>query len=592
MPLTELEQIKQNLNIVDIIGKYVELKKSGKNYKGLCPFHNEKSPSFMVSTELQIYKCFGCQAGGDIFSFIKTIENIEFPAAVTQLAQLAGVKLQQRAFDPNYKEKKELLELTALASEFFHHILVKHPLGKKGLAYLTERRKLSLDTITKYKLGVAPNTWDMLVRFLTKKGFGPEAIFKAGLTIQKKDGKGYLDKFRGRIMFPLIDLDLSIVGFTARAIENQEPKYLNSPETAIFHKSSYIYGLDKAKSEIKKAGALVVEGTVDVLTAHQAGISNVIASLGTALTQQQLIKLQRFTNQLMLCFDPDLAGTNATLRGIELAEKAGFNVKTVLIPSDFKDLDDMLLKNQALAKVTVAQAVPIYDFFLSHTLKSFDKTTAFGKKQILADLAYKFGSISDQVVLDHYVTLAAKETGIPAELLLKAVTEYKQTGKTELAYDNQKENHPGVKPETSAESYMISLLFQSPLDLAQDLVYKLAKKDFEDSILAELFVEFRNYITGRKRKADLDAFINKLSPDVQTRAKEVALLDISFTAEPEKFDREAVTSMKRLKRERITRELTTLRDELKQAELGGNATEISELSTKVYKFSKLKKQYD
>ncbi|OGC64920.1 DNA primase, partial [candidate division WWE3 bacterium RIFOXYB2_FULL_41_6] len=282
-------QIKQSLDIVDVVGGYVSLKKSGRNYKGVCPFHSEKTPSFMVNQELQIFKCFGCGQGGDIFTFVEQMEGLDFGRTLELLADKANIKLEKKDFDVHSQLKNKIYKINETAARFFNYLLTKHSLGKKGLLYLKDKRRLEDGTIETFLLGYAPDSWDTLLKFLIKKGFSAAEVMQAGLVVPRKgDGSGYYDKFRGRIIFPFFESDGKIVGFTGRTVIDQEPKYLNSPETPVFNKSNYLYGLDKARTAIKKQGAVFVEGQVDVISAHQAGIKNVIATTGTALTTGQL----------------------------------------------------------------------------------------------------------------------------------------------------------------------------------------------------------------------------------------------------------------------------------------------------------------
>ncbi len=283
-----VSQIKQKLDITDIVASYISLKKAGKNYKAVCPFHSEDTPSFMVSPELQIFKCFGCGEAGDMFSFVEKIEGVEFARAMEILAEKAGVKIERQDVDPNYKKKTKLYEINHMAAEFYHHLLTKHKSGQKALDYLKKERGLDDATIDAYKLGYAPNNWDTLNQFLTKKGFETGDLELSGVVVQKRDEKGHIDKFRGRVMFPLIDTSDKIVGFSARDIVGRDPKYLNTQETLIFNKSAFIYGLNKAKVDIKKEGVVFVEGQMDVIKAWQNDIKNVVAVSGTSLTSLQL----------------------------------------------------------------------------------------------------------------------------------------------------------------------------------------------------------------------------------------------------------------------------------------------------------------
>ena len=298
--MDQINEIKQKLDIVDVINPYVSLTKSGKNYKGVCPFHSENTPSFMVSQDLQLFKCFGCGEGGDIFKFIQKIEGVDFHQSLEILAEKAGVTLEKSSYDKEADNRKVLLEINHLAALFFQFILLKHPLGKPALEYVKKKRKMDDETIRNFGVGYALDSWDTLYRALSKKGDTAKDIVDAGLAVARSNGSGHIDKFRDRIMFPLVDINGKVVGFTGRTISNKEPKYLNTSSTPIFNKSTFLFCMDKAKVHIKKAGAIVVEGQMDALTSHQFGISNVVASGGTSLTTGQLKVLSRYTTDLIL----------------------------------------------------------------------------------------------------------------------------------------------------------------------------------------------------------------------------------------------------------------------------------------------------
>ncbi len=583
--MDENQQIKQSLNIVDVVGAYIELKKAGQNYKGVCPFHTENTPSFMVSPELQIFKCFGCGEAGDIFDFVQKIEGIDFYSAKQQLAIKAGVTLTKKSYDPSAKAKTQIFAINEDTTNFYAHLLTKHPAGKPALEYLEKKRKLTKTILAEFKLGFAPNAPHLLKDFLLKSGHSLQNLEAAGVT------KGQYDKFRNRIIFPLIDITGKTVGFTARALTpDQQPKYLNTPETLVFHKSAYIYGLDKAKVEIKKNGAVFVEGQMDVLSAHQAGIKNVVAASGTALTLNQLKILQRYTTDLTLCFDSDTAGTTASLRAIELGETLDFNIKIAVIPDTVTDLDELIHTNLPEAKSVLANAIPIYDFFIVSALKKHDKKTAVGKKKIMQDVAPKFSKIQNAAVLGHYTKMLSTELELKEESILDMIKNADHAGFDRHFEDTQQTL---LSQQTSPQEHMLSLLFKADLDTAQKFTYKLAQKDFPDEQLLAIFTEFKVYITGRKKKFEIKYFSSKLTEDQQQIATDLYLRDLGIAEEGETaIEKELVAIFNRLKRATMTRELTELEEKLKQAELAKDTAQIKELSEKVYKISKQKTQYD
>ena len=294
------EEIKQKINIVDLVNSYVSVKKSGRNYKGICPFHSEKTPSFMVSPELQIFKCFGCNEAGDIFSFIEKIEGVDFPTALEILAEKANVQSKKREnFDSERKSRKGIIfEINHLTLEYYHFILTKHKIGANALDYVKNKRKLTDETIEKFKIGYAPDSWTSLYDFLTRKKYGVNDLISAGVVVSGNKTGNYIDKFKGRVVFPMTDISGKVVGFMGRTIFDRDPKYLNTSDTEVFQKGTFLYGLDKSRVNIKKEGAIFVEGPMDVISASQAGVENVVASLGTSLTMGQLKVVSRYTKAI------------------------------------------------------------------------------------------------------------------------------------------------------------------------------------------------------------------------------------------------------------------------------------------------------
>lgn len=593
--MDQINQIKQSLNITDIVGSYVELKRAGKNYKGNCPFHSEDTPSFMVSPELQIYKCFGCGKSGDMFSFIQEIEGIEFVNALEQLAEKAGVKLEKAVYDPNSEKKALIYEINEVVTKFYSYMLLKHPSGRPGLEYFTKKRGLSEKTLQEFRLGFASKEWDLLFQYLTKKGYRPEDLELAGVAVKRRSGDGYFDKFRGRVMFPFISDRGKIVGFTGRSIYEQDPKYLNTQETLVFHKNSYIYGLEQSKVGIKARGAVFVEGQMDVISAHQAGMNNAIATSGTALTVNQLKILSRFTQDITFCFDSDTAGQAAIDRSIDLAEQENFNMKVALIPEKYKDLDELIKSDTDAAKAVLRDAVSIYDFYFSLALKNNDVKTPIGKKKFVEEIAPKYAKIKNKVILDHYVKKISDEIDINEDTVASIINEIgtKESGKAlEKAF---KENDQVVMSSVkrSTEDYILALLFNCELELAQNILYKLGKNDFTNEQNLGIFSEFKEYVIGRKRQFDIKYFISKLDDSLRSGSEEIYLTDLGdLTEETKLFEKELNQTFKRLKSETISRELADIKEKIRKAELVNNFDEIQKMSEEVLRLSKLKKQYE
>lgn len=580
-----VSQIKQKLDITDVIAGYINLKKAGKNYKAVCPFHSEDTPSFMVSPELQIFKCFGCGEGGDMFNFVEKIEGVDFPQALEILADKANVKIEKQDFDPNYKKKAKLYEINEITTEFYHHLLTKHDSGKKALKYLKETRGLTDAVIEEFKLGYAPNNWDTLYQFLTKKGYDKENLLLAGVVQKKRDGSGFIDKFRGRITFPFIDTSGKIVGFSGRDVVDRDPKYLNTQETMIFNKSAFIYGLNHAKVEIKKKGVVFVEGQMDVVKAWQHGVKNVVAVSGTSLTSLQLKILSRYTKEIIFCFDSDEAGMSATTRALNLTEPHDFEVKVAMIPKSYDDLDDYLEKSTSAAKKTIRNPVPIYDFYLASALDMFEPETAYGKKKIVSYLAPLFAKINNDVVLDHYVKQLAEaiKSSEPAiRQAVEAPQDYQQDAKepTETI-----PKHEELKK--SPEEYLISLFLKSDLDTMGQFLYKMESEDLSLKRNQIIFNDLKEYFNSKPDEFEIKYFTEAIDPEYKDEILEMYLWDFGdLESRPDLFVREIESTILRIKKDSTKRKLKNLAEQIKLAELQKDTKKIKELTEKSKELSK------
>jgi len=404
-----IDEIKSRLDVIEVIGSYIKLKKAGANYRALCPFHSEKNPSFFVSPARQIWHCFGCGAGGDIFKFIMQIEGIEFGDALRMLAKRAGVEL--KPIRPELRtERKRLYEICELATRFFERQLEGSSKGKEVIEYLGGRR-IGEESIKKWRLGWAPDTWRGLSDFLVSKEYKNEEVEKAGLSLKNEQGSFY-DRFRGRIIFPIFDLNSQVIGFGGRIFGSQKPdeaKYINTPNTLLYDKSKVLYGLDKAKLEIRKKNfSILVEGYTDVILAHQAAIENTISSSGTALTPYQLAILKRYSDNLYLAFDMDIAGDFATKRGIDLAQLRGFNLKIISLPED-KDPADIISEDSKEFEKLINDSLSILDFYFQNAFSKFDKKTPEGKKEISKILLPVIKRIPNKIEQSFWVSQLAKK---------------------------------------------------------------------------------------------------------------------------------------------------------------------------------------
>jgi DNA primase len=582
-----VSQIKQKLDIVDVVAGYLSVKKSGKNYKALCPFHSEDTPSFMISPELQIFKCFGCGEAGDIFTFVEKMEGVDFNSALETLADKAGIKIERGQYDPNYKKKGKVFNINLMAAEFYHHLLTKHKAGKKALEYLKKKRGLDKKTIDAFKLGYAPNTWDTLYRFLHKKGYKDEDLLLSGAVIPRKSEEGgFVDKFRGRIIFPFFDVSGKVVGFGGRDIVGRDPKYLNTQETLVFNKSAFLYGLDKARVDIKKEGVVFVEGPMDVIKAWQNDITNVVAASGTSLTSVQLKMVSRYTKEITFCFDSDEAGLNSTLRALSLAEPFDFDVKVAMIPESYADLDDYLKKSPGAAKKVLKNPVPIYDFYFAGALKRFNKETAYGKKKIVEFLVPFFSKISNNVVLDHYVKQLSEEIKTGEEAIrgaLKSPAEFEAKTDEELPENGEFQKEMKKSPE----DYLLALFFKAKLDTLGQFLYKLDSDDFAVERNRRLFEEIKKYKDSKPKEFDIKYFTEKIDPNLKDFTLELYLWDLGdLTSNRILFAKEIESTISRIEKNSIKRKLKTISEQIKLAELEKDTKRIEDLSREFSDLSK------
>jgi len=408
------EEIKSRVDIAELVGEYLPLKPAGPSrFRALCPFHSEKTPSFHVSADKQIWHCFGCGEGGDCFAFVMKMEGMDFPEALMHLGKRAGVEVTRySATETN--EKRRLIDANELAAKYFRKVLTDSEAGASARDYLG-RRGISESLAETFGIGFAPDAWDSLTSFLNKRGFQSLEQEKAGLIQRRKDGSGVYDRFRNRVMIPLCDAHGNVIGFTGRAMpafsagrpdaQDDGPKYMNSPETEIYHKGRTLYGLHLAKQAIKREGRVViVEGNLDVVASHKAGVENVVGSSGTALTDDQLALLKRFTTTVVFSFDADAAGFKAAQRGIALARHGGFDVRVAVLPADAgKDPDDAVQKDPELWRAACAKTVPIMQYYIDRAVSGRDLSNVDDKRAVASLLMPELSQIADVIEREHWL---------------------------------------------------------------------------------------------------------------------------------------------------------------------------------------------
>jgi len=585
----QIEEVKAKTDIVSLIGEFIELKKAGRNYKALCPFHSEKTPSFMVSPELQIFKCFGCNESGDPISFLQKYEGMDFGEALKFLADKAGIKL--RSFKGQERgEKERLYEINKLAANFYHYILLKHQAGKAALSYLLKQRGLKPDTIKTFQLGYSPDVPFALKKLLIdKKGFNYKELARVGL-VYSRDGKVF-DRFRGRIIFPLFDHRGNAIGLAGRIPPSKEKrdlaKYINSPETPVYHKSRVLYGLNLTRSDIKrKRSAVVVEGELDMISSWQVGVKNTVAIKGSALTEDQVSLLSRFTKNLILAPDSDLAGDAAARRGITIAQKKGLEVKVARL-GNYKDPDEMARKNTAGYKKALKSSVGVWDFIIDSIFSKEDVSSGQGKGRISQEIIPVLASIPDKIVQAHYVEMVARKLGVATDAVIEQIT----TSKTQE--ERQKPQKVVIdKPKTKSrqqllEERLLTLAFQSePKILLKRNIFSLVKTPLAKRILEE----YKSF-SQKHKSFNPSEFADAIPSELVDGFAELTLADIrGLTDKPEALKKELDLVIKELRVLEIKTKLLDLTKKIGELEkkkdnknLKKAEKEFSELSRKLAK---------
>ena len=505
---SQVDEIKSRLNVEEVISSYLQIQRAGRNWKAKCPFHNEKTPSFMISPERQMWYCFGCNEGGDIFTFVMKMEGLEFRDALKLLAEKAGVQLENRSYD-NSGEKSKVLEILDISRKFYQECL-KIKTGRKAFEYLSNR-ELSKNTIEKFQLGYAPDSWDLLSKFLKKKGYKENEIFATGMTV-KKDRGGYYDRFRGRIMFPINNISGQTIGFSSRVMpgaDESHAKYINTPETAIYNKSRVLYGLDKAKIEIRKKDlCIMVEGNMDVIASFQASVENVVATSGTALTADQIRIIKRYTDNIAFSFDMDSAGIKAAGRGIELALQERMNVGVITI-SEGKDPADCVKNNPKLWEEAVKNPKAIMEFYFESVFAKYDANEIEGKKKIAEELLNVIYKISNKIEQNYYIKTLSEKLKIDEKAVFESLNALRQnqSGFKSQTDGNNLEKKEAVAKEDQLQKRILGFIILYP------------------HFFGDLFLDLDNFLFDNKIKKiygmikNLYAEENKLNDEILAKLK-------------------------------------------------------------------------
>lgn len=494
--MNDLEEIKDRIDIVELISSYITLKKAGQNYKALCPFHKEKTPSFMVSPQRQIWHCFGgCQKGGDVFGFIMEMEGMEFGEALRFLAKKAGVTLERQVPEKPEGQKNILYELNNSAASFYHKTLEESPEAQIAREYL-KKRKVDKKTILEFRLGYAPAGTKKLLSFLENKGGEIEDIIKAGLAFKRESGE-VVDRFYKRLMFPIINPSGAVLGFTARILtQEKDAKYINTPETPIYEKSRALFGLDKAKKEIAQRNWLaIVEGNMDVISSWEAGVKNAVASSGTALTREQLKIIKRYTPNIILALDKDEAGSEALKRGIFAALEEGMNIKVADL-GKYKDPDEMIKADKNLWKKALKNSQPFLEFYFDQFFGKIDEPIkdVTLKKKIAQEVLPFLKFMQNSIERSHYIKELSKKLSVPESSIADAL----RKTKTEKQYFGEKEEQKTKKPALKilAET-LLGLVLTFPVTVSE-IAALLEDQHFKDEEDKKLLKEFKKIFQRSK----------------------------------------------------------------------------------------------
>jgi DNA primase len=578
-----VEEIKERLNIVEVIQEYVPLKKLGNSYKARCPFHNEKSPSFTVSEEKQFYHCFGCSKGGDVFTFIQEIEGVEFVEALRMLAKKANIELTP----VNRKEQNDrtrLLDCLEQAAKFYQEVFASAE-GEKARTYI-DGRGLDAETIATFQIGYSPEAWDRLLQHLKKHGFTEKEMERAGLILRSAKTGGYYDRFRGRVMFPIYNSHGNVIGFGGRTLDPNptEAKYINSPQTDLYNKSAALYGLHASKKFIQKMdAAVVVEGYMDVATAYQAKFRNVIAASGTALTHEQIRLLKRLTQNVILSFDSDNAGLSAAWRGMQVAIQEGMNIKVLVLPSG-KDPDELIRKDPQAFRDAAINAKPFMDYAFDIVLNPLDLSNVQHKKKAAQELLPMIALFPSAIEKTHYIQQLAKLLDVSEAVLNQTLANAKQRQNT-TRQTPVNAPRPVQKPQQKAKlnkgeslsERLIALLAFYPKDFAV-----VADRMVDGLLVGEPAVSLYKVLENTYNQSGHLSTAEVQFPDAelqsQWHASQISGEELYSEKTEEQKQQELLTLLDNLERYRIQQRLHRVQQQLTMAERQHDTDAIEQLT--------------
>ncbi len=575
IPDNIIARVLESADIVQLISAYVPLKKAGRNFRANCPFHHEKTPSFMVSPDKQIYHCFGCGEGGNVISFLMKQENIDFPEAVRRLAQRAGIAIPRDEADRKINDlRQSIIQVNGLAAQFFQEILKTSmdPAVKQGRDYL-KKRGVGIEIVEKFKLGFAPDQWDALLNFLRKKDIEPGLIEKAGLIIAKDDQR-YYDRFRNRVMFPIFDVKGQCVGFGARSLEDGVAKYINSPETPVYTKGQHLYGLHLSKDVIAQNDTvIVVEGYMDFIMPFQAGVANMVASCGTALTPEQIRLMRRYTRNVIMLFDTDAAGQSAMVRSLDALIEEGMNVRVATLAEN-EDPDSFVRKHGAEAfQERLKQAKTIFDYKLGTLTKKFNAKSLEGRVAISKDMLQTISKFDNAIIQSEYIKRLAQSLFVAEEALIAEIKKLATKPLEEVRPSMAVKEQPRM-----VERNILKLLLEDEAFVPK-VKGEIAIDDFRDenirSIIGEIFRMFEQGVAV----TPVNLMNNFAERHVLEMISAITVDEHIIFSDKEKIYRDCID---RILQDRRKSQRQELLEQIRLAEMAGDETALHQLKEKFH----------
>ena len=598
IPDNVINDIQTRCDIAEVISGYIPLKRAGRNFKANCPFHQEKTPSFMVNPSKQIYHCFGCGAGGDVFGFVMKYENIEFPEAVKMLARKAGVVIPERSEKAREEASltEKLLKANELAVHFYQDMLTK-PAAAAAREYLA-KRDIGADTIKEFKIGFAPDSWDSLLNLAKTRGFTPQFLSQAGLVNQRNDASGYYDKFRNRIIFPIFDARSRTVGFGARilqaggkqpAADGEDvslPKYMNSPETALYRKSNILYGLNFSKDAVRQNDRVaIVEGYMDFLIPYQEGFHEIVASCGTSLTLDQIKLLKRFTNNVIMVYDADAAGETATLRNLELFLEEDVRIGISRLPTGY-DPDSFVREKGIKAFMgLIEKAQTLFDYKLSLLTEKYNKKTLDGKMSIINNMLPTIAKVRNAVVKFDYIRQLSEVLSVDEESVrmeLKKIRDYSEKATGQKIYDHA----AGEKGHASNTEKLLLGLMLDRNDFIGKVKGEIGDEYFHNELVKKIVCALYDFCDSKK-EISASRLINHFNDQAVASFLAEVISCMDEVMDKDKCFQDCIC---RLKKDFMKSRLDALSKMIREAEASGDKQIMTELLVKYNSIIKTSQQ--